>query len=147
MIPPDLPVQPGAEETLCLPAELERLPAFLAHVRQVAERAGVVGAQASRLELAVEEALVNVCHYAYADQTHPGLVSCRIVAHLDGVWVEVADRGPPFDPLAKPDPDTTLELDQRQPGGLGILLIKSLVSEVAYRREGDWNVLAMGMRK
>lgn len=142
---PALETPPDTEKSLCLPAELKHLPTVLAHVRQMAESAGVVGAQASRLELAVEEALVNVCHYAYADCAESGLLYCRIAVRPNGIWVEIADEGPPFNPLAQPDPDTALELDQRKPGGLGILLIKKLVSEIAYRREDGRNVLAIGM--
>lgn len=135
------------EATLCLPAELDHLPAFLEHVRRMAEVAGVTGAQIARLELAVEEALVNVVSHAYAGRTPAGTVQCRAAIQPEGLRVEIVDEGPPFDPLVQPDPDTTLALEQRQPGGLGILLIKSLASEVAYRREGDRNVLRIEILK
>ena len=145
MIPNDPEFRLNPEGLLCLPAELDHLPAFLDHVRQMAEVAGVAAAQASRLELAVEEALVNVCNYAYIGQTPTGAVRCRVTVRPEGLQVDIADEGPPFDPLARPDPDTALELDQREPGGLGILLIKSLVSEVSYRREQGQNVLTIRM--
>jgi len=70
--------------------------------------------------------------------------------------VSIVDEGLPFDPLAQPDPERGLDLDQREPGGLGILLmpgglgillIKSLASEVTYRREGDRNVLMIEIWK
>ena len=57
--------------------------------------------------------------------------------------MEIIDEGPPFDPLARPDPNTTLGLDEREPGGLGVFLIKQLVSEVSYRRQEDRNVLTI----
>lgn len=123
------------------------MPIFLDHVRRMAEVAGIADAQATRLELAVEEALVNVCNYAYAAQTLTGTVRCQVVIQNDGLRVDIVDEGPPFDPLAQADPDTTLDLDQREPGGLGILLIKNLVSEVSYRRAADQNVLTIQMRK
>ncbi len=135
------------EATLCLPAELDHLPAFLEHVRRMAEAAGMAEAWIARLELAVEEALVNVFSYAYGGRAPAGTVQCRVTVQAEGLRVEIADEGPPFDPLARPDPDTALDLDQREPGGLGILLIKSLASEVAYRREGDRNVLRIEMRR
>ncbi len=116
-------------------------------VRQAAETADLTEAQVSRLELAVEEALVNLCNHAYADQTQPGPVYCRITAQADGLLVEIADQGPPFDPLTRPDPDTTLELEEREPGGLGVFLIKTLVSEVGYRREEGRNILTLRMLK
>lgn len=144
MIPDNHAVQ---EAILCLPADLEHLPAFLDHVRRMAEVAGVADARIARLELAVEEALVNVVNYAYGDRTQAGTVQCRVAVQAEGLRVEIADEGPPFDPLARPDPDTALDLDQREPGGLGILLIKSLASKVAYRREGDRNVLRIELQK
>ena len=126
-----------------LPAELDRLPELLDPVRQAAEQAGLTEAQIMRLELAVEEALVNLCNHAYADRTEPGPADCRIVVDPEGLWVEIIDEGPPFDPLARPDPNTTLGLDEREPGGLGVFLIKQLVSEVSYRRQEDRNVLTI----
>ena len=135
------------ETALCLPAELDHLPAFLDHVRRMAETAGMADAWIARLELAVAEAVVYVFRYSYGGGAPAGTVQCRVTVQAEGLRVEIADEGPPFDPLARPDPDTALDLDQREPGGLGILLIKSLASEVAYRREGDRNVLRIEMRK
>ncbi len=147
MIPNDLESRSATEQWLCLPAELDHLPMFLDHVRRTAEVAGITNAQAARLELAVEEALVNVCHYAYAAPLRTGTLRCHVVVQPDGLQVEIIDEGPPFDPLAQANPDTALGLDQREPGGLGILLIKKLVSEVSYCRVGDQNVLTIQMRK
>ena len=132
---------------LHLPAELDRLPAFLDYVRRMAGEAGLSDAQGSRLELAVEEALVNVFDYAYADRAQAGAVLCRCAVRPDGLMVEIVDEGAPFDPLARADPDTALDLDQREPGGLGILLVKSLVDEIVYRRDGERNVLVIEMRR
>lgn len=132
---------------LRLPAELDQLPVFLDHVRQIAEAAGLAEAQGTRLELAVDEALVNVFHYAYASQAHPGSVLCRVKVEANSLTVEIVDEGPPFDPLARPDPDTALALEQRQPGGLGIFMIRQLTDEVSYRREEGRNVLTIRVRK
>ncbi|HCB13044.1 MAG TPA: ATP-binding protein [Gammaproteobacteria bacterium] len=128
---------------LCLPAELDHLSAFLDHIREIAQTAGLAEAQVSRLELAVEEALVNVFNYAYEGRTRAGAVFCQVTVQAGALTVDIVDDGPPFDPLARTDPDTNLELDQRQPGGLGILLIKRLIDEVSYRREDGRNVLSL----
>ena len=143
-----MPEDPGPTSAgLRLPAELDRLPAFLDYVRRMADVAGLPEDRAARLELAVEETLVNVFGYAYPDRTRAGMVLCRCATRPDGLTVEIADEGAPFDPLARADPDTTLDLDQREPGGLGILLVKNLVDGIAYRREGERNVLVIEMRK
>jgi anti-sigma regulatory factor (Ser/Thr protein kinase) len=61
------------------------------------------------------------------------------------VEVTVADDGPAFNPLLQPEPDTTLPLASRQPGGLGITLIKSLMDDVRYERT-DRNILTVRKR-
>lgn len=132
---------------LRLPAELGQLPAFLDYVRRMAEAAGLPEDRAARLELAVEEALANVCGYAYADRARAGSVLCRVEIRPAGLAVEIVDEGAPFDPLARADPDTTLDIDRREPGGLGILLVKRLVDDLAYRREAGQNVLIIEMHR
>lgn len=143
-----MPEDPGPSSAgLRLPAELDRLPAFLDYVRRMAEAAGLSEDRAVRLELAVEETLVNVFGYAYPDRTRAGMVLCRCASRPDGLTVEIVDEGAPFDPLARADPDTTLDIDRREPGGLGILLVKRLVDDLAYRREAGQNVLIIEMHR
>jgi serine/threonine-protein kinase RsbW len=60
--------------------------------------------------------------------------------------VGLVDDGIPFDPLAREAPDTTLELDDRPVGGLGILLVRSLVDEITYDAEGGRNRVRLGKR-
>ncbi|MCP5195942.1 MAG: ATP-binding protein [Gammaproteobacteria bacterium] len=133
--------------SLHLPANLDHLPAFLSQIREIAQTARLTDAQIPRLELAVEEALVNVFNHAYAGQIGTGAVFCQVTVKVDSLLVDIVDEGPLFDPLACPDPDTNLELDQRQPGGLGLLLIKRLVDEVRYRREEGRNMLTLQMNR
>ena len=53
------------------------------------------------------------------------------------------DKGIPYDPLAKPDPDVTLPAEEREPGGLGIFMVKKSMDGVTYQRENDENVLTI----
>ena len=57
--------------------------------------------------------------------------------------IEFRDRGIPFDPLARPDPDVTLSAEERGIGGLGIYMVKKTMDEVLYRRENGENVLTI----
>ena len=59
------------------------------------------------------------------------------------VAITFIDRGVPFDPLAKPDPDVTLSAEQRQIGGLGIYLVKKSMDKMEYKRENGMNVLTI----
>ncbi len=53
------------------------------------------------------------------------------------------DTGVPYDPLAKPDPDITLSVEEREIGGLGIYMVKKSMDDVIYKRDGDKNVLTL----
>ena len=57
--------------------------------------------------------------------------------------IEFRDKGIPFDPLAKADPDVTLSAEKRQIGGLGIYMVKKSMDEVRYRRENGENILTI----
>jgi anti-sigma regulatory factor (Ser/Thr protein kinase) len=62
----------------------------------------------------------------------------------DGVLsLEVTDRGAAFDPLQAAAPDTSAGLDDRRPGGLGIMLVRTLMDAVRYERRGAHNHLTM----
>ena len=69
------------------------------------------------------------------------------VSYLDitdvGVVATVIDNGGAFDPSEAPEPDVSLPLDKRDPGGLGILLIRRMVDRVEYRRVGNENRLRL----
>jgi len=69
-----------------------------------------------------------------APASEGGGVDLWLCRHVDLVEMQVSDDGPAFNPLHRPGPDVTLPLDARQPGGLGIALMKSLMDDVRYQR-------------
>ncbi len=89
------------------------------------------------LNLVLEEVVVNVMHYAFADTgAHAIHVGLRVAGRR--VEVEVRDAGTAFDPLSAPAPDLSLDLEQRQVGGLGVHFLRTLMDEVRYeRRDGE----------
>ena len=58
----------------------------------------------------------------------------------------VEDSGPPFNPLQAPPPDLTLPMTERQPGGLGIHLVKQMMDRLDYGRAGAKNRLTLRKR-
>jgi anti-sigma regulatory factor (Ser/Thr protein kinase) len=93
--------------------------------------------------VAIEEVFVNVAHYAYGEGE--GNADLRISYEEDTRTFTfcMADKGVPFDPLQKPDPDITLSAEERQIGGLGIFITKKTMDAVAYAYENGENVLTM----
>ena len=93
--------------------------------------------------VAIEEVFVNVAHYAYSQDG--GKVDFTITFDSDSrvVTFRMADKGVPFDPLKKPDPDVTLSADERQIGGLGIFITKKTMDDVTYAYINGENILTM----
>ena len=99
-----------------------------------------------RLRVVLDEIVANIVTHGRAagNGPKPGL-DVWFLAEPDAVEVTVADDGPAFNPLLQAEPDTTLPLASRQPGGLGITLIKSLMDDVRYERT-DRNILTVRKR-
>jgi anti-sigma regulatory factor (Ser/Thr protein kinase) len=130
-------------KTLVLSARLENLDSFLAHVRDFASDCGVDVNLLIPVELSLEEVLVNVISYAYPKEV-PGAIElgCSWDSQ-EQLTIQVTDSGAAFDPLAKPDPDTSLSLEERGIGGLGIFLTKKMMDQVSYERSQGKNILTM----
>ena len=94
---------------------------------------------AARLELAVEEWAVNVCHHAYAGAG--GTLSVSVREEGSRVVVEICDEGRSFDPTSAEEPDVSAPIGEREPGGLGLLLIRRMLTDVRYRRAGERNIV------
>jgi anti-sigma regulatory factor (Ser/Thr protein kinase) len=103
-------------------------------------RAAAFGAEAVLdLRLVAEELLTNIARYAFEAEAGPVEVRLRISGA--SAALELRDAGRAFDPLAQPAPDLEAPLETRGPGGLGLVLVRALVDEASYRREGRSNVL------
>ena len=97
------------------------------------------------VNLALDEILTNTISYGYADKdTHEITVTLRVLDNE--LCAEIVDDARAFDPLSAPKADVDLPLEQRNVGGLGIHLARTLMDEMTYRREQDKNVLLMKKR-
>ena len=101
----------------------------------------------NKLDLAVEEIYINIAHYAYAPGRGTAEISCLLEPGQGGAAPRLTicfrDRGRPFNPLAREDPDITLPAEERDIGGLGILLTKKFMDSVTYEHTDGQNVLTM----
>ncbi len=131
--------------TIALPAKLENLEGWVKSVSDCAEFQGFDRKRIREIEVAAEEALVNICNYAYPEKKGDVEVICEIDGNR--FIIEIIDSGIPFDITSLPDPDITADADKRKIGGLGAFLIKKMVDEVRYRREKDQNILNLIVKK
>ena len=93
--------------------------------------------------VAIEEVFVNVAHYAYGDGEGDMTLGISFDGQSREITFRMSDKGVPFDPLKKPDPDITLSAEEREIGGLGIFITKKTMDSVAYAYENGENVLTM----
>ena len=107
-----------------------------------AREAGFPLSRVHEIELVVEEVVANICRYSYGDRIGSVEMTCR---RSDGpkMVMEFIDYGVPYDVLAAPPPDLSLDLDHRDVGGLGVPMLRTLVDEASYRREEARNVLSL----
>jgi serine/threonine-protein kinase RsbW len=125
------------KDTLRIQAELSQLATVRQFVAETGDSLGLPRSVTDPLSLAVDESLANIIQHGYRGQ--PGTIEIKIESVDDRLVVRLRDQAPPFDPTRLPDPDTTLPLDQRPVGGMGVYLARRSVDGFAYERtaEGD----------
>ena len=128
--------------TLIIKNELEQLTRLYAFLDQQAAAYGLEELQSMQIKLALEEAVTNVILYAYPDKKDQDIridMSCE----NKRLTIVITDTGTDFNPLERQEPDLTLSLEERPIGGLGIYLVKQLMTEVTYGRSAGKNILTM----
>jgi len=123
------------------PARMEHLEELIQFVARHAETAGFAIGRIREIELAAEEILVNIFHYAYPSMEGDVSIACR--SEDGSLILEFSDTGVPFNALDVPAPDLAADISDRNVGGLGVFFVKKMADEARYRRERDHNVLML----
>ena len=131
---------------LTLEATVENLTPVMAFLEEHLEEAECSMKAQMQIAVAAEEIYVNIAHYAYAPGTGEATVRMEITDDPRTASITFIDRGVPFDPLAKPDPDVTLSAEERGIGGLGIYMTKKTMDDVRYERVDGQNILTLVKR-
>ena len=121
-------------------------PAVLDQLENRCRAAGLAEPIVLDLRVVAEEVLTNVAKYAF----EPGAaVAMELVLSFteDAAVLEFRDEGRSFDPLGQLPPDLDAPLAERSVGGLGLILLRALVDEAVYAREGTMNVLRLVKRR
>ena len=129
-------------ETLVMKNNLHEVTRFSAFIKSATEKLGIEKSLARQLRLAVEEAVVNVINYAYPAGKE-GDITIKIMSNGNTLRFQIIDAGVLFDPTMKERADTTLSAEDRQIGGLGILLVRELMDSINYERIEGTNVLTL----
>jgi anti-sigma regulatory factor (Ser/Thr protein kinase) len=95
-----------------------------------------------KIELALHEICVNIALYAYPEG-QAGDLAIRIWRNDGTLFIEVRDRGVPFDPVKKSNPDMLARLRSGKRGGLGVFFFRTMMDGLSYRRDGGENILTV----
>ena len=98
---------------------------------------------AMQLELVIEEIFVNIASYAYHPETGPATFCMEFEENPNAVLMTFIDAGKHYNPLEQETPDTTLAIEEREVGGLGIFLVTKNVDEISYEYADGKNILRM----
>lgn len=122
--------------------EIHQLSELRNFLDEVAVEFGLEHSLVLKLFLALEEAVTNVILYAYPGETGKN-IDISVEKKEQSLYISIVDSGIPFDPMAKATPDISLSVEERPIGGLGIYLVKQMMTKVEYSRVGGKNVLTM----
>ena len=130
-------------EKITVEAVLDNLQTVLGFATQHLEERDCPMKVLMHTELVVEEIFVNIASYAYNPETGPATFCMEFEDNPNAVLMTFIDSGKPYNPLEKADPDTTLAIEERDVGGLGIFLVKKNVDELTYEYTDGKNILRM----
>ena len=128
---------------LIVEAKRENLPEVQAFIEEQLDEVDCPMTTRIAIDVAVEELFVNIASYAY--EHGEGIAVVQVTVHEEPLSVEITfiDNGVQYDPLAKPDPDTTLSAKERKKGGLGIFMVKKTMDNVSYEYKDGKNILTI----
>jgi len=92
----------------------------------------------NQIKIAIDEIFSNIVRYAYSPEV--GNVVVRIATTDEAIVIEFEDNGIPYNPLTQEAPNVSLSIDEREPGGLGIFLVKNIMDTVEYRYINNTNI-------
>ena len=130
-------------EQISIEATVENLPQVTEYITESLEEKDCPPKIVMQMELVIEELFVNVAHYAY----RPDVGKCTVLKEFEenprAIILTFIDSGVPYNPLEHEDPDTSLGVEEREIGGLGIFLVKRNVDEITYEYKDGQNILRL----
>ena len=127
---------------LVLHNDIQQVSRLSDFIDEIAQEKGLGMDVASSVNLALEEAVVNVINYAYPEGVD-GTMEIDVTEKGKVLTFTLIDSGKTFDPTARGEVDITAGVEDRPIGGLGIHLIRTIMDHVEYERKDGKNVLTM----
>ncbi|MDR0908506.1 MAG: ATP-binding protein [Spirochaetaceae bacterium] len=132
--------------SLHIGASESNLDTVLDWVEHILENNAVDNKTIGRIKVVSEEVFINIAQYAYKEQNisaNEAVADITLDIHDNKLTLSFNDRGVPFNPLEKSDPDISADIEDRPIGGLGIFITKKWMDTVQYERKDGKNVLTL----
>ena len=137
-----MPQDLSNHRTLTLTNDLKDVARLATFVEEICEALSFDDMVTMQMNLAIEEAVVNVMDYAYPEGVK-GYVDIEVWADEQWLTFVITDSGKPFDPTTKGEVDITLSAEERDIGGLGIYLVRQMMDSIGYEYKDGHNVLTL----
>ncbi len=128
---------------LTVAATVENIEAVTDFVNQQLEALDCPIKAQMQIDIAIDELFGNIAHYAYNPDIGSATVRVEVTEEPIAVIITFIDKGVPYDPLQKEDPDITLSAEERNIGGLGIYMVKKTMDEISYEYKDGQNILTI----
>jgi sigma-B regulation protein RsbU (phosphoserine phosphatase) len=137
------PGKPVAEKLhLVAATKLPEIDRVNTEFKQFADERGLATSVSQKVSIVFDDLLNNIISYGFSDDAEH-LIDIDVVYSHDKLVITIADDGIPFNPFDQVGPDITLSIEERDIGGLGVLLIKELMDEYQYQRHSNSNVVIL----
>ncbi len=131
------------EYRLSIMGRLEEIARIRDFVTAIAQEVGMSDQAIHHCALAIDETCTNIIEHGYQFDGANKTIEIICQSSSDGLMIHIRDEGPAFNPLIRPDPDPTADLEERSEGGWGIFFTKKVMDEVQYFRDGNYNQLSL----
>ena len=128
---------------LSIEAAVENIPKVTAFVDAELEAGDCPMKAQLQIDVAIDEIFANISYYAYAPGTGTATVRFELEHEPRAAVITFLDRGKPFNPLLLREPDTSLAVEDREIGGLGVFMVKKTMDEISYEFKDGQNILCM----
>lgn len=142
-------------EILKIPAQMKYLDDILNMTETHLETFDCSEKTLYQIQVSIEEVFTNIVSYAYDNEDGLVEVQCHVTSSTvdtedqkteSTIWITLSDKGKPYNPLEKPDPDFSIPFEDRGIGGLGIYMVKKFMDYMDYRYVNGCNQFTIGKK-
>lgn len=130
-------------KSITVEAKIENVDKVTEFVNEVLEKKDCPLKVQMQLDVAIDEIFGNIAYYAYGKGSGNATIQIEMEDNPPKITLTFIDQGIPYNPLESKDPDITLDIEDREIGGLGIFLVKKTMDELSYEYVDGQNILTM----